>query len=822
MADVANRHPAATRRQVACHKLHLHSPQRSKKNVMAKKSVQPLEFGKLSSFGSKDLAKNVKKESLKVQKNNYRMEKKRATNELLSTLQDPTIVVLSDWLKVRGSLKSWTKLWCVLKPGLLVLYKSHKGPRGESIGALTLPLPTSYLIFRAPSEAAGVIMSVNPAYRADSFSSTTMPGCSGDLDEDMKTDKDDDKTDSDDDDDDDDDKMNKRGNDNDDYEEGGRDSRGSRVVVADVPPVESPYVENVEEELGQLGDASQTEEVADENKSIIWSLVKQVRPGMDLSRVALPTFILEPRSFLDKLSDYYYHADLLSEAVNIEDPYSRMKMVVKWYLSGFYKKPKGLKKPYNPILGETFRCFWKHPKTGSRTFYIAEQDGFTISGSILAKSKFYGNSLSAILDGVCRLVLLNRGEDYTITMPYAHCKGILIGTLTMEFGGEVSIQCEKTGYKADIEFKLKPFLGLVGGEASNRIVGKIKLGDETLSSIDGHWDNEITIKDKKTGTTELFWKPTQEVRCNRLKRYTILLEAQSDFESERLWSHVSDAILRGDQQTATDEKCILEEEQRKSARERKAKLVEWVPNLFERNVITGEWIYKYAELVAIDWNFTIDTSLKNSWRPWDPLNDVIQFERDFIISTKTHHQTPIVHTTSITSMEEKPTVGNPHHGHSRHPSMDCANRMKRIKMRSMCPNNPTADRSVVVVGSANEEATRRNRSVEDDGDSESSLSAVEASANERQVGIVSPTFGDSVHSLIQVQKDTTEKLASVQLQLTAMQSQLRSLAVNSSPATYSVHDNVNRHASFGRFDQRDFIVFLFAVFIQGFFVWFFK
>ena len=42
------------------------------------------------------------------------------------------------------------------------------------------------------------------------------------------------------------------------------------------------------------------------------------------------------------------------------------------YFEGFYKKPKGLKKPYNPILGETFRCCWSHPN-GSKTFYIAEQ-----------------------------------------------------------------------------------------------------------------------------------------------------------------------------------------------------------------------------------------------------------------------------------------------------------------------------------------------------------------------------------------------------------------------------------------------------------------
>lgn len=62
----------------------------------------------------------------------------------------------------------------------------------------------------------------------------------------------------------------------------------------------------------QLGEASQVETVSEENKGLIWTLLKQLRPGMDLSRVVLPTFVLEPRSFLNKLSDYYYHADLLS------------------------------------------------------------------------------------------------------------------------------------------------------------------------------------------------------------------------------------------------------------------------------------------------------------------------------------------------------------------------------------------------------------------------------------------------------------------------------------------------------------------------------
>lgn len=65
--------------------------------------------------------------------------------------------------------------------------------------------------------------------------------------------------------------------------------------------------------LGPNLENAQTEDLADENKSLVWSLLKQVRPGMDLSKVTLPTFILEPRSFLEKLADFYHHSDILCE-----------------------------------------------------------------------------------------------------------------------------------------------------------------------------------------------------------------------------------------------------------------------------------------------------------------------------------------------------------------------------------------------------------------------------------------------------------------------------------------------------------------------------
>lgn len=48
---------------------------------------------------------------------------------------------------------------------------------------------------------------------------------------------------------------------------------------------------------------------------------------------------------------------------------------------------QGLKKPYNPILGETFRCMWIHPRTNSKTFYIAEQVAAITSMNIFKKNK---------------------------------------------------------------------------------------------------------------------------------------------------------------------------------------------------------------------------------------------------------------------------------------------------------------------------------------------------------------------------------------------------------------------------------------------------
>ena len=62
------------------------------------------------------------------------------------------------------------------------------------------------------------------------------------------------------------------------------------------------YEEGGEEDLGSL----------EGHGSVISHLLSQVRIGMDLTRVVLPTFILERRSLLEMYADFLAHPDLFA------------------------------------------------------------------------------------------------------------------------------------------------------------------------------------------------------------------------------------------------------------------------------------------------------------------------------------------------------------------------------------------------------------------------------------------------------------------------------------------------------------------------------
>ncbi|KAI7247939.1 hypothetical protein KC335_g18646, partial [Hortaea werneckii] len=47
--------------------------------------------------------------------------------------------------------------------------------------------------------------------------------------------------------------------------------------------------------------------VSSEQGNVLTHIISQLRPGADLSRVTLPTFILEPRSMLERITNFMAH-----------------------------------------------------------------------------------------------------------------------------------------------------------------------------------------------------------------------------------------------------------------------------------------------------------------------------------------------------------------------------------------------------------------------------------------------------------------------------------------------------------------------------------
>lgn len=77
----------------------------------------------------------------------------------------------------------------------------------------------------------------------------------------------------------------------------------SATVPMEINLEESNY-EGVQSDVCQ-------EEVDDEPRSIILALISQLKAGMDLHKVTFPAFVLEPRSLLERITDFMSHQDII-------------------------------------------------------------------------------------------------------------------------------------------------------------------------------------------------------------------------------------------------------------------------------------------------------------------------------------------------------------------------------------------------------------------------------------------------------------------------------------------------------------------------------
>ncbi|KAL8853587.1 MAG: hypothetical protein Q9221_001573 [Calogaya cf. arnoldii] len=351
-----------------------------------------------------------------------------------------------------------------------------------------------------------------------------------------------------------------------------------------------------EERSDQAGGEDETVVEPDQG-NVLSHIISQLRPGADLSRVTLPTFILEPRSMLERITNFMAHPELLLPLPEVQDPVQRFLSVVKFYLSGWHIKPPGVKKPLNPILGEIFTGYWDYPNN-TRGYYISEQTshhppkssyffmapehGIRIDGALVPRSKFLGNSAASMMEGVAVLRLMNigksrGGEKYFLTQPNMYARGILFGKMKYELGDHSFVRCPENGLVADVEFKTKGYFGgtynAIGGLIRNEKTG------ETLYELSGMWSGEMIAKNVMTGKKEVLFDATHARHTPPSVRP---LEEQDEGESQKLWHKTVIAIKEQNHEAATDEKTKIEDRQRELAAQRQQSGTEWHPKLFRK------------------------------------------------------------------------------------------------------------------------------------------------------------------------------------------------------------------------------------------------
>lgn len=265
----------------------------------------------------------------------------------------------------------------------------------------------------------------------------------------------------------------------------------------------------------------------------------------------------------------------------LESAEERFLLVLKFYLSGWHIRPKvgnyfsvshrkGVKNTFNPILGEIFRCSYEHD--GTTTEYFAEQithhppssafcvwnrqKNLVLESYIQPVTKFCGNSVEAILQGSLVGRMGNFREKYLMTYPKYVVRGLLIGSLQMEIGGKVTIECPETKFSAQLEFRNKRL-------APNSVVGSIMCDNKVLYSVAGSWEDEISITPAKSTKSKRLLKIDELVP---LQRQVPPADSQSPNESRQVWDKVIHHMRLQQEDEALQAKSEVEEEQRRLKR----------------------------------------------------------------------------------------------------------------------------------------------------------------------------------------------------------------------------------------------------------------
>jgi len=199
-------------------------------------------------------------------------------------------------------------------------------------------------------------------------------------------------------------------------------------------------------------------------RGVIWDFLKTLGQkflqGADLSSTPFPVYINEPRSYLEMLCDGWCTAPTyLTQAAKTTDPVERLKLVITFAISGLHNTVH-LKKPFNPILGETYQATFEdgtevfceqtchHPPITAWELVGPDREYF-LYGYGEWTASFRGNSVKGAQRGAL-FVDFKDGTKIKYNLPLVLLNGVLYGERIMDYEGTLNFADEKNGLLATI------------------------------------------------------------------------------------------------------------------------------------------------------------------------------------------------------------------------------------------------------------------------------------------------------------------------------------------------------------------------------------
>lgn len=345
--------------------------------------------------------------------------------------------------------------------------------------------------------------------------------------------------------------------------------------------------------------------------SLIGFLRKNV--GKDLSTISMPVSANEPLSLLQRAAEQLEYSQLLDHAAQCPDVFERLMYVTAFAVSSLSNsrvKERAIRKPFNPMLGETYELVREDrgfrfiaEKVSHRPVQLAfhaESQHWIFTQSPLPSQKFWGKSSEIITEGKARLVLNPGGEVYSWSAATCFLRNIIAGEKYVEPVGTMTIVNEISGHKAVVSFKAK---GMFSGRSEEVEAQTIDSNGLELSiGLTGTWTNSLQLKEPGKVGRSTIWTAGPLVD-NAAKHYGMTLfavELNEITPIERGKLPPTDSRLRpdqhaleeGDHDTAEKLKNQLEEGQRARRREMEAKGESWNPRWFSRIELGDEVVWK--------------------------------------------------------------------------------------------------------------------------------------------------------------------------------------------------------------------------------------